>query len=170
MKLIYFPGFGGSEKSNTFQQILSKYPDSEAIIYNNTDADEAFMQIENQLKNIVTDISLIVGQSLGSFWAEHFAIKHNLKLVLINPSFEPFTSLAKYNIPTKELEKFRKFKPEIRAKSKVSIILSKNDTVVDSTPVLEKYENFANFKYVDGDHKFTDYDVLFDEIKSVVIP
>jgi len=170
MKLIYFPGFGGSEKSNTYLKILSKYPDSEAIIYNNTDADEAFMQIENQLKNIATDISLIVGQSLGGFWAEHFAIKHNLKLVLINPSFEPFTSLEKYNIPIQELEKFRKFKPEIRAKSKVSIILSKNDTVVDSTPVLEKYENFANFKYVDGDHKFTDYDVLFDEIKSVLIP
>lgn len=170
MKLIYFPGFGGSEKSNTFRQILSKYPDSEAIIYDNTDADEAFIQIENQLKNVATDISLIIGQSLGGFWAEHFAIKHNLKLILINPSFEPFTSLAKYDIPIQELEKFRKFKPKSRAKSKVSIILSKNDTVVDSTPVLEKYKNFADFKYVDGDHKFTDYDVLFNEIESVLIP
>lgn len=170
MRLIYFPGFGGSEKSNTYLQILSKYPDSEAIIYDNTDADEAFIQIENQLKNVATDISLIIGQSLGGFWAEHFAIKHNLKLILINPSFEPFTSLAKYDIPIQELEKFRKFKLKIRAKSKVSIILSKNDTVVDSTPVLEKYKNFADFKYVDGDHKFTDYDVLFNEIESVLIP
>ena len=170
MKLIYFPGFGGSEKSNTFQQILSKYPDSEAIIYDNTDADEAFMQIENQLKNIATEISLIIGQSLGGFWAEHFAIKHNLKLLLVNPSFEPYTSLEKYDIPIQKLEKFKKFKPENRAKSEVAIILSKNDTVVDSTPVLEKYKNFVEFKYVDGDHKFTNYGVLFDEIKNLLSP
>lgn len=170
MKLIYFPGFGGSEKSNTFLEIFSKYPDSKAIIYNNTDADEAFTQIENQLKNISSEISIIVGQSLGGFWAEHFAIKHNLKLILINPSFEPFTSLAKYDIPIQELEKFRKFKPETRAKSKVSIILSKDDTVVDSKPVLEKYKNFADFKYVDGDHKFTDYEILLEEIERLLIP
>jgi predicted esterase YcpF (UPF0227 family) len=169
MKLIYFPGFGGSEKSNTFLNILLKYPDSQVIIYNNTDADEAFIQIENQLKNISTEIPIIIGQSLGGFWAEYFAIKHNLKLVLINPSFEPFKSLEKYNIPIQELEKFKKFKSGKIAKSKVSIILSKNDTVVNPTPVIAKYKNTVAFKYVDGDHKFTDYEILFNEIDSLLI-
>lgn len=167
MKIVYFPGFGGSEKSNTFLKILSKYPDSEAIIYNNTNADKAFIEIENQLKNIYAEIDLIIGQSLGGFWAEYFAIKHNRKLVLINPSFEPFKSLSKYNISLEELNSFKKFRIAEKTSAPISIILSKDDTVVDPKPVLEKY-NTLNFKYVEGDHIFTHYDFLLNEIEAIL--
>lgn len=167
MKIVYFPGFGGSEKSNTFLKILSIYPDSQAIIYNNTNADKAFFEIENQLKNVSTEINLIIGQSLGGFWAEYFAIKHNKKLILINPSFEPFKSLSKYNVSPKELNSFKKFRIVEKTSAPISIILSKNDTVVDPKPVLEKY-NTLKFKYVEGDHIFTHYDFLLKEIDLIL--
>lgn len=53
------------------------------------------------------------------------------------------------------------------AASKISIILSKNDTVVDPKPVLNKYENHVDFRYIDGDHKLENFEVLFEEIEKI---
>lgn len=51
--------------------------------------------------------------------------------------------------------------------SKISIILSKDDTVVNPKAVIDKYGNLLDIKYVDGDHKLENFDILFDEIEKM---
>ena len=65
------------------------------------------------------------------------------------------------------MNSFKKFKTEQLPKSKISIILSKNDTVVNPKPVFEKYKDFVDFKYIEGDHKLTEFETLFREIEKM---
>lgn len=168
MKIIYFPGFGGNENSETYRKILEKYLDSKFIVYDNISAECAFLQIQNQIQNCLSENPLLIGQSLGGFWAEHFAIKYDLNSILINPSIEPEESLKKYDLSDDDLNSFKKFKSREFSKKKISIILSKNDTVVNPKPVLEKYKSLVDFKYVEGDHKLTEFETLFEEIKKMI--
>ncbi|MCU7616618.1 hypothetical protein NZ698_05365 [Chryseobacterium sp. PBS4-4] len=167
MKIIYFPGFGGNQNSETYRKLIEKYKNSEIVIYDNINADYAFMEIQTQIQNYLSENLLLIGQSLGGFWAEHFAIKYDLNVILINPSLEPHESLKKYDLSDDNLRSFKKFKLKESSKKKTSIILSKNDTVVNPKPVLEKYKSLVDFKYVEGDHKLTEYETLFEEIEKM---
>lgn len=167
MKIIYFPGFGGDKSSKTYLKINEKYKDCGIITYDNINAESAFMQIQNQIKNYLSVKPILIGQSLGGFWAEYFAIQYDLNLILINPSLEPHQSLRKYDLSEDDLNRFKKFNSKEFSKRKTSIILSKNDTVVDTSPVLEKYKSSANFRYIEGDHKLVEFETLFEEIKKM---
>ena len=93
MTILYFPGFGGNQNSETFRKIVEKHESSELIIYNNFNAEKAFEKIQNQIENYLSENILLIGQSLGGFWAEYFAVKFGFNLILINPSLEPLESL-----------------------------------------------------------------------------
>lgn len=168
MKIIYFPGYGGGENSTTYQTILERYPDSTAIIYDNVDAAKAFAQIQEQLAKLDLREHLIVGQSLGGFWAEHFAHKLDQRVLLINPSLDPFHSLRKHGHTAEDLTAYATRSLPGRIDKEVSIILSKEDTVVSPEPVLAKYHDKATIRYVDGGHRFREYAVLFDAIEALM--
>lgn len=93
MKIIYIPGFGGNKSSKTYQNLLKKYVDTQFVVYDNIKAEKAYFQILQQLEDIKNKNVLIIGQSLGGFWAELFAAKNSWKTILINPSLEPSNSL-----------------------------------------------------------------------------
>jgi len=170
MKLIYIPGFGGNTNSETFKNISIKYADVETVFinYDNRNAENAFIQIEDQIENKASKNCLIIGQSLGGFWAEYFAHKYGFKLILINPSLNPSESLKKYNLTLEELDCYRKFILIETVKSEMAIILSKNDTIVSPKPVKEKYKDLVEFKYVNCDHKLTEFECLFTEIEKIL--
>ena len=165
MKILYFAGFGGIKSSETFQNILEKYPDSIFIKYDNINANRAFEQIEVQLSCLSIVNHIIVGQSLGGFWAEYFANKYNCSLVLINPSLKPYESLVKYNLEEADLESYRKYKISKNSQSKVSLIVSKYDQTVNPDYAIFRYKGVTDIKYIDSDHKLNEFDTLFAEIK-----
>jgi uncharacterized protein len=167
MKIIYIPGFGGKQNSETFMNVSKKYAETIFINYDNKNAENAFKQIEKQIENKASNDYLIIGQSLGGFWAEYFALKYGYKLILINPSLKPFESLKKYDLTLEELNCYRKFALEEIVKSEITIILSKNDTIVNPKPVIEKYKDLVEIKYIDGDHKLTEFKSIFAEIEKI---
>ena len=54
-------------------------------------------------------------------------------------------------------------------KSEIAIILSKNDTIVNSKHVIEKYNDLVEIKYIEGDHKLTEFENIFSEIEKIQI-
>ena len=166
MEIIYMPGFGGNENSETFKTIFSKYPNSIFINYYNRNAENAHNQILKELNKINSEDKIIVGQSLGGFWAEYFAEKYNFRVVLINPSLEPSESLAKYNLTKNELESYRKFETNKKIERGISIIISKNDTIVNPKNVIAKYKDAVEIKYVEGNHKLTEFKTLIAELEK----
>ena len=169
MKLIYLPGFGGNMNSKTFQNLINKYPKSIFVDYNNTNADIANKQITSLFEFLDKECYVVVGQSLGGFWAEYFAIKYNYSVILINPSLKPSESLAKYNLTKAELDIFKKYQGIKIVQSKISIIVSKNDTIVNPETVICRYQNDVPIKYIDCDHQINQYETLFTEIQFRVL-
>ena len=167
MKLIYFAGFGGKINSFTFSNLSEKYPSAKFVVYDNENPKIAYEQIQKQLKNIISEQSLIIGQSLGGFWAEIFGIKYGVKTILINPSIEPNISLKKYGLSSQNLKDYLKFKENKLLNNKFSIILSNRDEVVDKKPVLKKYDGKTKFIFIDENHQLKNLEPLFEEIKKL---
>ena len=168
MKIIYFAGFGGKINSFTLSNLSEKYPSAKFVVYDNENPKIAYEQIQKQLKNIISEQSLIIGQSLGGFWAEIFGIKYGVKTILINPSIEPNISLKKYDLSSENLENYLKFKENKSLSEKFSIILSSRDEVVDKKPVLEKYNGKTKFIYIDENHQIENLEPIFEEIKKIM--
>lgn len=166
MKIIYIPGFGGKVNSETFNVIFSKYPNSIFINYDNRNADIAHNQILQELNKVTSKNSIIIGQSLGGFWAEYFAEKYKFRVVLINPSLEPFESLKKYNLSKNELQTYIKFKTNKTIKTGISIIISKNDTIVNPKNVILKYKKAIEILYIECNHKLTEFNTLISELEK----
>lgn len=166
MRIIYFPGFGGNENSKMYSAIKNDHWDTKIISYNNFDAIIAHEEISEQLDSIIQEKTLIIGQSLGGFWAHIKAIKYNKSVILINPSLRPHVSLAKYNLSEAQLCNYAKFEELSTSKNKITIILSKDDDVVDPTPVIAKYRHIAKFKYISGGHRVSDYTTIISSIRE----
>ena len=48
----------------------------------------------------------------------------------------------------------------------ISIIISKNDTIVNPKNVIAKYKDAVEIKYVEGNHKLTEFKTLIAELEK----
>ncbi len=90
-KILYIHGFastGGSPKVEQLRWITSADVISPTLTHNPI-ADMAMLEALVESENITT----VVGSSLGGFYALYLAQRHDLGVVLLNPSLNPYDSL-----------------------------------------------------------------------------
>ena len=172
MQIIYIHGFNSGPNSNTGLKLKSKYTDAIIVSYDFKNANTAKKDIEKVIiENITKDI-LLIGSSLGGFWANYMAEEYNLPCILINPSIDPDVSLMKYiglnknyssNIEyTFTKEDFKSYS-NYHSKKTVglfkSIILSKNDKILDYKQSLDFFKDYKIHLNNDG-HALEDFNLL----------
>lgn len=99
MVLIYLHGFNSSGTGATAKSLKEVYGEHFiSFDYDYINPDLAFEQINGILIECFLNKKepVLIGSSLGGFWANYFAEKYNIKCVLINPSLSPGKSLGKY--------------------------------------------------------------------------
>lgn len=155
MKLIYLHGFNSSENSETVLDLKKNYGnDLISISYDYVNADNGYNQINNLIENVLkSDQDLIlVGSSLGGFWANYFAQKYDLKSVLINPAIKPSQSLLKYTGKIKNYTtgeefvfngvnaiEYKKYEVPVKIGNLRYIIIGKNDYVLNPNETIKHY-------------------------------
>ncbi|HEU4708038.1 MAG TPA: YqiA/YcfP family alpha/beta fold hydrolase [Methylophilaceae bacterium] len=90
--LIYIHGFRSSplsEKSRAFRQV---FPEITLASYDTLHPDYGYRQLDEIVRNAVGH-PLLIGSSLGGFWAYQLAKKHALDCVLLNPCMTPERTL-----------------------------------------------------------------------------
>jgi predicted esterase YcpF (UPF0227 family) len=93
-KIIYLHGFNSGKKSATADKLLGIFNDAIIAEYNTLDPIQAEAQISQIIEAQDRDHELIlVGTSLGGFWAQYFAAKYQLKALLVNPAINPAETL-----------------------------------------------------------------------------
>ncbi len=124
--IIYLHGFNSDKNGKTAVKLKEIFGENfHAINYDYINPDKAFEGLEKQIKEITkppNDDFIMVGTSLGGFWANYFAQKHMCKCVLNNPAIKPSETMKKYigeneNHTTKEVvtlteadcEKYKKY-------------------------------------------------------------
>lgn len=99
MNIIYIHGFksvGDNDKSNQLIQYFSKYGPKVNIISPTLSANpkEAISTLSSIIKSTKGPV-IVVGTSLGGFYALYCSARFDVPAFVINPSLEPHKSLAK---------------------------------------------------------------------------
>lgn len=175
MKVIYLHGFNSDENSTTIKNLRKTFPDLIGISYDYISADTAHQEIKRTIETtlkIDTDI-IIVGTSLGAFWAHYFAQKYGLKCVLLNPSLYPWLSLSKYIgmnknfnsgveriLTVDDVAAYKKYETEIIPGIFRVVVLGIKDDVINYGDTEKVFQNNSNVILIDEGHRIVSADKL----------
>lgn len=166
MKYIYIHGFGTKgDPENPKVKALGTIGESFVLDYNSSDtADNIEQSLSDQIHKIEDVEMVLVGTSLGAYWAARMAMLFSSSFVAINPCIDPANSLAKYpDVPEKTLYSYKTKFAENNFCSGL-ILLDMGDELFDSSIALKLYKDrFRVLTYEGGNHRFQHiYDALPD--------
>ena len=168
-KMLYLHGFGscGEGKKSTGlkgyfgeENVLSPdlpYAPLDAIAY-----------IDSLLKH--EEIDVLVGSSLGGFYATYFAEKYAMKAVLLNPSTQPWSTLSPYvgwqkrfcdqevfEFKSVYIAQLKTLEAEVK-KGTYLVLLQTGDEVLDYTKAQSLYNKHKVIVEHGGNHRFENID------------
>ena len=183
-KILYLHGFASSASSTKACQ-LNKY-----IVNSTSETNILIPNLENNITDAVEQIdniikksspSVLMGSSLGGFYATYFSEKYNLQCVGINPAVIPPAEMSFYlgeneNYSTGEkfivdqlqldlLNKMGKEIEKIKMPNNFMILLQSGDELLDYKAAISFYKG-ANLDITfGGNHSFEKFDTYFNKIK-----
>ena len=178
MKILYIHGFGSCGNSNK-SKILKQLNFS--VLSPNLPPSPK--DAVNMLDSIITPDTVLVGSSLGGYYAIYLAEKYFLKAVLINPSLKPYKTLKKYTglqyrfcdkKPFYWKKEYLKELKELKTKpkrGKYLVLLQSGDEVLNYKKTLKKFKNRPNSKVIveyGGNHRFENLEDYLCTIKNFI--
>jgi uncharacterized protein len=175
--IIYIHGFKSSPLSEKATALKAAFSGLIAADYDTLHPDTGFGQLDELIRPHLRENLVLVGSSLGGFWAYHFACRYGLKCVLLNPCMHPETTLPQFigeveNMYTgekgiltgRDLARYPDYR--LVGAEHCTVLHEKGDEVI---PYQESVANFADTAYLvlleGGNHRFEQLDVAIEEIR-----
>lgn len=188
--LIYIHGFASAGGQFKYKLLKRDFPEFKIESPTLPVEPKAAISALQQLIDSENDMSLLIGTSLGGFYAYYLAYKyqsqdHILPAVIINPSMEPYRTLKPAlgifrNLVTGEpfdwkqeyLDQLKVMADEIDKDridpGYVKFYVSSDDELLDHTGIEEKIPPGSEIKYYDHSaHRFTRFSEIFPEIRQL---
>ena len=176
--ILYLHGFASCGDSNKTKALKSFFGEDDVLAPDLPPNPHEAVSLARKLI-IEHDIDLIIGSSLGGFYASYLCETMGLKCVLINPSVQPFITLRPYvgtNTYWCSGETFEFTKDDLTAlfeyaigrpndPSKYLLLLQTGDELLDYTKAKEKYEGVKVIVEEGGNHRFENLQAYLEEIK-----
>ena len=174
--IIYIHGFASCAKSNKTKVLKDYFKDVTAI-----DLPPSPLKSIELLSKYAKPGNLLIGSSLGGYYAIHLAEKYGLKAVLINPSLKPYKTLKAYvgiqyrycdNEPFEWKKKYLKELKRLKApvkRGKYLVLLQTGDEILNYKKTLKKFKNRPNAKVIveyGGNHRFENLDEYLSMIEK----
>jgi predicted esterase YcpF (UPF0227 family) len=178
-RVIYIHGFNSSEKSFKAQQfgqwISIHYPDIEYVSPRlHFDPRVAIIQ----LAQLIDQHTVLLGSSLGGFYATYLSQLHNIKAVVINPAVKPFELLADYlgpqynpyqdmhyELTLEHVAALKSFYVETLSQpSNVLLLQQMGDEVLPFQQAVDYFKQSAQHVEFAGDHSFVGFERYFDTV------
>ena len=186
--IIYIHGFNSTGPSSVKYNELTMGLPNETIYcptYPSNDPDEAIRHlssvIEEKMK-IHDEELMLVGTSLGGYYAQYLGRKYNAKVVLINPALNPMASLLKYvdkeTMNFYSREKYTITDATINALTQYNVenysheygtlvLLDAGDDIINYKDALMKYNDVGHvITYAGGNHRFAHMEQALPEIEG----
>ena len=178
-KILYLHGFASCGEGNKSSQ-LKKYFDEENVLSPDLSPSplDTIAMIEGLLKS--QNIDLIIGSSLGGFYATYLAEKYQMGAVLLNPSTQPWKTLAPYvgwqkRFCDEEVFEFKSIYLEqlktldvMPGKGKYLVLLQSEDEVLDYTKAQSLYNKHKVIVEYGGNHRFENIHDYMSMIKNFI--
>jgi len=176
-KLLYLHGFASCGEGNKSRALAAYFGDAHVFApdlpYVPQEAIEMLTKLISAQKP-----SLLVGASLGGYYATYLAEKFDIPAVLINPSCEPWKTLAAYTGWQERFcdgERFE-FKPVylqqleylsvMTERSRYLVLLQSEDEVLDYHVAKERYKDHRVVVEYGGNHRFENIGEYLSLIES----
>jgi len=182
MQIIYIHGFkscGDGNKSGALKGYFKNIP----VL--SPDLPFSPKKAVSFLENILSPESVLVGSSLGGYYAIYLAEKYKLKAVLINPSLKPYKTLKPFTgiqyrycdeKPFKwkkeYLKELKKYKTEPE-KGEYLVLLQSRDEILNYKTSLKKFKKRKNAKVIvehGGNHRFENLKDYLCMIENFITP
>ena len=180
MKYVYIHGFNSAyDPASVKVQALRKIGEVEGVTYDTFNAyPRIFEELSEQIP--INDV-VLVGTSLGGFWAAEMARHLGMPSVIINPAIAPRESLRQYvgepavNYVTGEpntlsMESVNSYERGITRDTFLLplVLLDMGDEVIDADATRRALEGFPMVCWDGGSHRFEHMDEAIREIEVYV--
>jgi len=183
MNYIYVHGFNSAGKVGSKYKLFSDAfgKDSVHTIDLSYIPDVAIQQLTELISQYPD--AVLIGSSLGGFYAKYLSKKFSMSCVLLNPAIDPIATCKKFignnvNIHTgkeyilacEHVDMLSKYyvAPETSPMVPTLVFLDKDDKLFDSTLTQAYFEGCAKVKMFDGgSHRFEHTADILDDIASL---
>ncbi len=174
--IIYIHGFNSSPASAKAQQFIAASQQRADISLEVPelphDPRMAIEALENLVKDARAGVHLLVGSSLGGYYATYLADKHGCRAALVNPAVSPvkhlgdgFIGMQKNLYTGEEYEftrEFAEFLDTLDVESPVLpenflVLLQTRDEVLDYRLAVERYRGSVQVVQDGGSHRFENF-------------
>lgn len=182
-KILYLHGFASSKQSRKVLELRELFPNDFVALDLYSKPVKDIPMIEEHLKEL--DDPIIVGSSLGGFYAEFFSLKYSYRSLMINPLIditliEPYIGEHRYFyssdsfIFSKEdftyLLTMKKELSHFSGVNKKIVLLSTNDEIIPISTAVEYYKGKdVEIKLFENlDHNFNNVDIIGKNIENLL--
>ena len=172
LKILYLHGFASCGEGNKSSVLKARFGVENVI------APDAISSTEKMLESSKFDI--LIGSSLGGYYATYLAEKYRMKAVLLNPSTQPWKTLASYvgwqkRFCDEEVFEFKSIYLEqlqvlqtAPDKGKYLLLLQSKDEVLDYTKAQSLYNTHQVIVEYGGNHRFENIDDYLSMIENFI--
>lgn len=185
MNIWYLHGFRSSANSPKVKAMQQAFPNChvKGISYTPHSPLVAEEILINEYEKLIgkDDQLVVVGTSLGGFWARWLASKLPVKSLMINPSLHPDRTLETgefkvygefdetIKVTDKDLQDFNHYKVTSEPYGHCEVALSMDDEVLDSEKAAKELEGiYPIHTFQTGSHRFTEFERVFPMIKQLI--
>jgi len=94
MKILYIHGYNGNPLGDKYDKLRQCYPEAEILApQHDSIPQNVFHLLDGIASGLDAHDDLIVGTSLGGFWANFFSLRYGVRAVLVNPVVSPVKRL-----------------------------------------------------------------------------
>jgi predicted esterase YcpF (UPF0227 family) len=154
MTIYYIHGFGSSINSSTLKSLQEHFPDAIGLTYDYEDPEESIKILADQLNSDPTD-KIIIGSSLGGWYAEQLTNYVVADYILYNPQLQPWWGLAKYGVSSFVTQRYRGHKLPCTRSVPRTVFLCTDDETIDYKYAFNKYIRKSAVILTSGGHRMT---------------
>jgi len=176
-KILYLHGFGSCGEGNKSTELKKHFGDENVLSPDLPYAPlDAISYIDSLLK--LENIDTLIGSSLGGFYATYFSEKYSMKAILLNPSTQPWKTLAPYvgwqnrfcdeevfEFKSTYIAQLKTLEIEVK-QGQYMVLLQSEDEVLDYTKAQSLYNKHKIIVEYGGNHRFENIDEYMSMIET----
>jgi predicted esterase YcpF (UPF0227 family) len=168
--IVYFHGYGSSSKTDKVDRIRKRFPDCKVLAFDaSINPDVAKREVGHKITmSLVDDHSddelIFIGTSLGAWLANELSDLFGCRAVLINPAYDPSTSLDKLGVDQDILDLYTPM--NLSGLKRKSFYVDMEDDVIDHRELLANLDTNDITFYNGVGHRFNgkEFDEVLDRI------